>query len=509
MQNKRKIVTGVLLVVLVCLVLACSYFYHTISTVANSKKICDGVHVDGVDVGGLSREEALDAVVEKEDELLERSITITYEDHQESVPLSQLGYSYADAEDAVIEAYKIGKDGSMWKRYKAIKNGAGKGTNISVSKSITEEAFQQYIDERAEKFVKVARNAEISRENGAWVITDEEKGMEVPVAENVEAINTYLNDKWDYENFSYELQANVAEPEYTREDMEKVTDVLGTYTTSFTTSTSNRITNIRNACAKIDGSVVYPGETFSVMDKIAPLTRDNGYLQAGSYSSGEVIQSYGGGVCQVATTLYNAVLQSELEVTERHNHQMVVSYVDLSFDAAVSDSGNQDFRFVNSWTEPIYIEGYVNGYTVTFTIYGEETRDVNRKVEYVSEKLATIKPGKDIVTKDKTMEEGKEKVTQSAHTGYRSKLWKKVYVNGELESTTEVNSSYYAPSARRVTVGTKKKETTEEEKTKNTKKKQKDTEQTSQADATTAEPAVTTQEPVQPETTQAAAEVIQ
>lgn len=506
MQNKRKIIISILVLFLVGLALSCLYFYRTISTVANSKKICDGVKVDGVDVGGLLLDEALNKVSEYEEGLLDQNITITYEEHEETMPLSKLGYSYESVEDAVKQAYEIGKEGSMWKRYKAIKGGAGKGTDIAISKFIEKEAFQQYVEKNADRFVKVAQNADIKRENGSWVITDEQKGMEVPVEDNVKAINTYLNDKWNHKDFSYELTANTAEPEYTREDMEKITDVLGTCTTSFTTSTSNRITNIRNACSKINGSVIYPGETFSVMDLIMPFNAENGYLMAGSYSSGEVIQSYGGGVCQVATTLYNAVLQSELSVIERHNHQMVVSYVDLSFDAAVSDSGNQDFQFVNSWQKPIYIEGYVNGYTITFNIYGEETRASNRKVEYVSEKLATIQPGKDIVTKDKTMEEGKEKVTQSAHTGYRARLWKKVYVDGELESTTEVNTSYYAPSARRVTVGTKKKEKDDKKKDKTTEeeitKKPKKVHPTTQAPATESPAA-------EEETTQAAAEAVQ
>ena len=306
------------------------------------------------------------------------------------------------------------------------------------------------------------------------------------------SLNKYLNEEWKHDDFSYELQADVAEPEYTRADLEKIKDVLGTYTTSFATSSSSRITNLRNACSKINGTMVYPGDTFSIMDLIAPLNADNGYLKAGSYSAGELVESYGGGVCQVATTLYNAVLLAELDVTERYNHQMTVSYVDLSFDAAVSDSGNQDFKFVNIYDIPLYVEGYIDGYTITFTIYGEETRAANRRIEYYSERLATIQPGKDIVTKDKNMEEGKEKVTQASHTGYRAKLWKRVFVDDVEQSNTEVNSSYYAPSARRVTVGTKKKK---EDKDDDKKPDKKTTQAPRSTEQKTEAPVVTTEAP--------------
>ena len=395
---------------------------------------------------------------EHEQKLAETKVEIVYEEENATKALEQFGYAYSGLEDAINEAYKIGREGNIWKRYKIIKEGVSENAEYVLEKSISEDDFKAFIEDNEDQFVKVAKNAKLKRENGEFVITDEQNGMEVPVEENVTNLNNYLNQTWDYKEFTYELSVEVAEPEYTREDLEKVSDVLGEYTTNFSSSGYNRVENIRTACKKINGNIVYPGDEFSVMDKITPFTAENGYYEAGSYSQGEVIQSYGGGVCQVATTLYNSVLLAELDVTERYNHQMVVSYVPLSRDAAVSDTGKQDFKFVNNTEYPIYIEGYLDGANITFRLYGCETRDSSRKLEYVSEQTETIQPGKDIETKDNTLAEGQKIVTQSAHTGYRAKLWKKVYVDGELESETQVNSSYYAASARRVTVGTKKKE---------------------------------------------------
>lgn len=493
MTVKKRIVISVLILVVVSLLGGFAYFYHTVSAVANVQTICDGVSVDGCDVGGMTIAEAEKAVSVWEEKLADTKLTITYDDKQDAMRLSDLGYAYADVKKAVQDAYNVGKKGSMWARYRAIRKGTHNGTDIKIEKSVTEEKFQKYLDKNEDTFVKVAKNAQLSRENGQWNITKEQKGMEVPVDKNVSALNKYLNGKWNKKDITYELDAEIAEPEYTTEDMEKVKDVLGTYTTNFGSSTFNRIQNIKNACHFINGSVVYPNETFSVMDKILPFTAENGYYEAGSYSAGEVIQSYGGGVCQVATTLYNSVLLSELQVAERNNHQMVVSYVPLSMDAAVSDTGNQDFKFVNSTKEPIYIEGYVDGYNITFTIYGCETRSSNRTIKFESEQTATIQPGKDIVTKDKTMTEGKKMVTQPAHVGYRARLWKCVYVDGELESKEQINTSSYSASARRVTVGTKKKKEKEEDKDKEKEKKKATTEEKSK-NSTTQKSKETTQD---------------
>lgn len=130
---------------------------------------------------------------------------------------------------------------------------------------------------------------------------------------------------------------------------------------------------------------MYPGDTFSTYNTVKPFSTENGYEMAGSYLNGKVVDSIGGGICQVSTTLYNAVLRAELEVTERHNHSMIVTYVDPSADAAIAESSGKDFVFVNNTDYPIYIDGHTADKKITFTIYGVETRAKNRAVDYESE----------------------------------------------------------------------------------------------------------------------------
>ena len=165
-----------------------------------------------------------------------------------------------------------------------------------------------------------------------------------------------------------------------------------------------------------------------------------------------MVDSIGGGICQVSTTLYNAVLLSELEVVERNNHSMIISYVKPSMDAAIAESAGKDFRFINNLANPIYIEGHTAGKQITFTIYGVETRDPGRKVRYESEVLSTTQPDHEEITATAAQGVGYIDV-QSAHIGYKAQLWKIVEENGTEVSREVINSSSYKVSPRSAVVG--------------------------------------------------------
>ncbi len=231
-------------------------------------------------------------------------------------------------------------------------------------------------------------------------------------------------------------------------------DLLGSFTTSYSTSNSNRSANVANGCRLINGTLLYPGDEFSTCDTVTPFTQQNGYYLAGSYLNGKVVDSLGGGICQVSTTLYNAVLLSELEVTERYNHSMIVTYVRPSADAAISDSSGKDFRFVNNTDYPIYIEGYTTpNKEITFNIYGVETRSEGRTVEYVGEVLETIRPESDTIYPDASQPIGYIGNVEGAHIGYKARLWKIVKENGVEVSREVINTSSYKMVPRSAVVG--------------------------------------------------------
>ena len=151
---------------------------------------------------------------------------------------------------------------------------------------------------------------------------------------------------------------------------------------------------------------------------------------------------------------YNAVLLSELEVTQRSNHSMIISYVKPSMDAAIAESSGKDFKFVNNLDYPVYIEGYTGGKQITFVIYGVETRDPGHKVKYESEVLSTTEPDSEKIIADSSQGIGFVSV-QSAHIGYKAQLWKIVEENGVEVSREVINTSSYKMTPRTATVGVK------------------------------------------------------
>ena len=210
---------------------------------------------------------------------------------------------------------------------------------------------------------------------------------------------------------------------------------------------------MENGCRLIDSTILYPGDEFSTYETIKPFTEANGYYPAGSYLNGMVVDSLGGGICQVSTTLYNAVLLAELEVTERNNHSMIVTYVQPSMDAAIAESSGKDFKFKNNFSNPIYIEGHTEGKQITFTIYGMEERSAGHQVRYESETLSVTKPDHEVITPSDSQGIGYIDV-QSAHIGYTAQLWRIIEEDGVEVSREVINSSAYKVSPRTAVVGT-------------------------------------------------------
>lgn len=196
-----------------------------------------------------------------------------------------------------------------------------------------------------------------------------------------------------------------------------------------------------------------PGDELSVHDTTAPYDAEHGYVEAGSYENGQVVDSFGGGICQVSTTLYNAVLYSELEVLERYPHSMLVAYVDPSRDAAIAGD-YLDLKFKNSYETPVYIAAEIDSANqMRFTIYGKDTRAEGRTVEYESETLTTEDYG---VTykENKEAELGSVQYAGSPHTGKTARLWKVVYQDGAEVSRDIINNSTYEKSDQIIEVGT-------------------------------------------------------
>ena len=413
--------------------------------------ILKGITIEGVDVSGMTKEEALNALTAYETKLGEETLTLKIGDQTLDAPLSSFGVTYSN-EDAVASALSVGRTGNIVKRYKDQKDLQHSGVNYTLSRTANEEMVRVYVQDTCTKYDQDAKNASLTRANGEFTFVPGEQGREINVDSSVRAIVDYLENDWTDGENTLELPVEVTEPEGSAEELAYVKDLLGSFTTSFSTSGADRSKNVNSGAAHINGTVLYPGETFSTYETVSPFTAENGYAMAGSYLNGEVVDSMGGGICQVSTTLYNAVLRAELEVVERSPHSMTVHYVELSEDAAIAGT-YKDFKFKNSTDYPIYIEGYTTSdKKITFNIYGKETRDSNRSISFESVLVNEVKPN--TILRDDAGQGLGYKSVSAGKTGYVAELYKIVKVNGVETDRIKINKSTYKGSDRIVTYGT-------------------------------------------------------
>ena len=413
-----------------------------------------GIYAGDIDLSGMSATQATIALKAYVESLQNVEITLVAGgNHTVTVTAGELGVKWANT-DLVREAIEVGTHGNVIERYKILKDLEYENLVYPIELDFDIQTINNILTDQCVEYDQKAVNVSLKLENGEFQIIEGREGYALDVETSIDLIYDYLTGEWDHHPCTITLDVTVEEPKGSVEELAQVTDVLGTFTTSYGISSGGRGANVENACRLINGVTLYPGEEFSTYEMIAPFTEANGYYMAGSYVNGKVVDSLGGGVCQVSTTLYNTVLLSELEVTERHNHSMIVTYVEPAADAAIAEEVGKDFRFVNNLEYPIYIEGYTQNGKVTFTIYGKETRDPGHKVRYESEVLEVINPTSDTFYADDSLPIGYVEVAQGAHIGYRARLWKIVLEDGVEVSRTQVNSSSYRMAPRSAVVGT-------------------------------------------------------
>jgi len=251
---------------------------------------------------------------------------------------------------------------------------------------------------------------------------------------------------------TYTIPAQISHPEVTAAELEaEYTDtVIATYRTDYSTSSGNRKTNIALASSKINGLILNPGQVFSFNDVVGPRTAATGYKVAHVYSGSKVVDGIGGGICQVSSTLYNAVVLADLEIVYRTNHSLPVSYVPLGRDATVS-YGSIDFKFKNNKATPIKFELIADGSYLTVNVYGRKKYIKDISVE--TSILGSI-PYSTQNIEDPSLPAGETVVEEGGSNGTRVEAYKVVKENGTVVSRTLLAKSTYSPSTRVVRVGT-------------------------------------------------------
>ena len=359
MSKKKLLIGGILIgvIILIGLSLGTIGFMYTKSS-AFDHVFANGVYIEDLAIGGLTKEEAKAKLEENISDLTSKQqIVFTNGDVSKAVPLSNLGMTY-NIDETIDKAFDIGHHLSLFERYKVAKDGLKENQYFYLDRAIDETIIKQQVNSLAELFYIEPVNATLERVNRTFVTTKEENGAKLDVEATsqkvVDALNKLDSDKED--SLTIEVVTEVISPEFTEASLADCQTLVSSFSTSYNNSDQNRNENLKVAAHKISRTLL-PDEIFYLSNQLEPFTEEEGYKNAGTIVNGKIEDSLGGGICQVASTLYNTVLLTDLEVVYRQNHSLAVSYVPLGRDATYN-TGSIDFQFKNNTGYPIFIDGY-------------------------------------------------------------------------------------------------------------------------------------------------------
>lgn len=419
---------------------------------AKDETIYEGVYVNSISLGGMTEQEVEDMLSTYVEELLAQPIKITLGNRYLEIMPEDINLQWMNPSIAK-EAYNVGRCGNLIKRFKEQQDLETASVEFRTVFAADETLLRTLLTEKQEMLSTPAINWDLEKNGNTFTAIPGETGILMLLEESYDLLENYFANEYAPGTTTPELVSSVAQPLGSEEELALVRDVLGSFSTWYTGGSTGRDQNVENGISKINGTLLYPGEGFSVHEAVSPFTAENGYGVGYAYENGIVIESYGGGICQVSTTLYNAVIRAELEVTQRAPHSMVVGYVEPAEDAAIAGD-YKDLKFVNNLEHPIYIEGYTTSdKQAFFKIYGVETRSDDREISFEHEIVEEEIPDPKFTEVNKPI--GHVVCKQGIHTGYKAYLWKIVKENGVEVERVKVNTSKYTASAALYDVGMK------------------------------------------------------
>ncbi len=451
--NKNTIITSAVIIVLIIIGIIGYVFSINKKVAAWENKIYPEINVYGVNIGGLNKDEAAALLEEKLPKvIMDKKIKVLVSDKSLELSYDTLNPSY-DVESIVEEAVSYGKDKGIFAKNSLIKG--KKPIDLNVKIKYDEEALLAFENKVLEEVNIEPKNASIDVNSGNISIIPEEAGKTIDKEELhnklVEGINGNSNNELE---LTFELKDQEANIKST--DLEKITGKMSEFSSHYNNTGDGRVRNMEIAAGIINGTIVMPGEEFSYNALIGDTTPEKGYEKANTYVGNKVVPDYGGGICQVSTTLYRAVMRSNIRSTERRNHSLTVSYSEPGLDATVAN-GVVDYKFVNTYDFPIYIQGYVSGGVVNFAIYGNVEAMGNKTYDLVNEVHEKYEPKKKY-EEDSSMDAGVEKVVSYGMPGYKASSYQVTYENGVEVNREFIATDIYMTTDTIVKKGTKKKE---------------------------------------------------
>ena len=507
----KKIIISIIIVAIVALLFSTVFALTNI----NNEKIISGVTIKGIEVSGLTKEEAIAKLETVYTEKMNKNIMLQYEELESELNPTLMEVNY-DVEKAVNEACSLGRSGNIFvNNFNILGTLIGK-RDFNVDMTMNEETTKQTINDIGANLPGIMIESDYSVEEDELIITRGKEGVVISSDTLLSQVKEMLNDIHETENVikipvetktpqeidvdkihseiyqeaqdayytkepftvypevegidfdvekakemiasevkdEYVIELIITKPKVTLEDIgtEAFPDRLSTFSTRYDASDKDRTTNLVIACRKLNGKVIMPGETFSYNEALGPRTYAAGYRNGKIYSNGQVVDGLGGGICQISSTLYNAALMSDMEIVERRNHQFVTSYVDKGRDATVV-YGATDFRFKNTRTYPIRLVASATGGVATVSVYGIKEADKEYTYSFRTDVISTI-PYTTKYVEDSSLATGKEVVTQNGTNGLVCKTYMTKMLNGKVISTELLSTDTYSAMQRIVKRGT-------------------------------------------------------
>lgn len=480
----------------------------------NNTTFVSGISILGIDVSGLSKDDAKQKVTDDVSNRLSTDVIFKHNDETYTLLPSSVGGSF-DIDKVIDDAYSVGRNGNIFQNNFAILNAMINSKNFIPDFSFNSDSFDNSISQMNSNFADgivepsydISGNNLIikSGKNGNIVDSDKIKSLfvdrlifvpyntdsiEVPVFSkeankiDIDAIHSEIYKEAQDASYttnpyavypssngldfnisideakalitgdkdSYTIPLKTLYPNVKTSDIgiEAFPNLLSSYSTSFASSSSNRATNVSLATNKINGKVLMPGEVFSFNGTVGKRTPQAGFKVAGVYMNGQVATDYGGGICQVSSTLYNAVLRANLEIVDRSNHMFEVGYVPIGTDATVS-WGAPDFKFKNSRSYPIKIVTSSSNRKCVVKFYGlKESEEYD--IEIVSYRTGSV-PYRTTYTTDSSLAAGQQKVIQRGSNGAKSVAYRIRKKNGQVISKELLSKDTYDPHNQIIAVG--------------------------------------------------------
>lgn len=423
--------------------------YRQVVSKVNVDTFYPGIAVNGIDIGGMTMEQAISSLGEEDTRAHEEfALTIAYGETRWRITSQEVLLAF-DTQDVLDRAYALGRRGGLRERYQAIQNLAHSGSSFTTSMGYDKEKVRELTDIVATRLTKEATNAklyafEVSART--FTFTSEAAGYRADADALYRDVIAAL-DAGDYDEVIKPNVESVA-PVLTKDMLVSMFGRISSYSTD-TTTNKNRNANITLSAEAINGSVVMPGETLSFNDSTGERTSAKGYREAGAISGGVLIDATGGGVCQTSSTLFNAVVRADLEIVDRTEHSWPSSYVPKGEDAAV-DWPRLDFKFKNTQDTPVFIVAWYGDQKVTVEVYGR-LLDPGVTIDLHSDLIRTLKPSDEIAyVQDTSLSSGTSKAGRKKRTGYVVDTFKVYYKDGVETSRTKIWRTTYKSSQQTI-----------------------------------------------------------